>query len=93
MTIEYIPNRTKGLLVKSIDMITRCYKARDIVVRTLFVDPEFDFLEKCIKHTTVNTTTAQEHVPEVERQILNIKNRMKAIHAALPFVTETSGTT
>ena len=72
-TIEYIPNRTKGSLVKSIDKITRCYRTRDIVVCTLFADPKFDFLEDRIKHTKVNTTATQEHVPEVERKIRNIK--------------------
>ena len=64
-TIEYILNRTKGSLVTSIDKITRCYRTRNIVVRTLFADPEFAFLEENIKHTRVNTTAAREHVPEV----------------------------
>ena len=85
-TIEYIPNHTKGSLITSIDKITRCYRTRDIVVCTLFADPEFAFLEERIKHTRVNTTAAREHVPEVERKICNIKNRMCAIHVALPFV-------
>ena len=35
--------------------------------------------------TTLNTTGARDHVPEVERQIQVIKEHMRAHHANLPF--------
>ena len=51
----------------------------------MFVDPEFQFLEGKVVSTTLNTTGARDHVPEVERQIQFIKERMQAHHANLPF--------
>jgi hypothetical protein len=83
-TIEYIPDRTGPSLCRSIAKIKLCYKRRNIFVRTLYADPEFAFLEDQLD-THLNTTAAREHVPEVERQIQVIKERMRATHAALPF--------
>ena len=49
------------------------------------VHPEFKSLEEKVVSTTLNTTGARNHVPEVERQIQVIKERMRAHHANLPF--------
>ena len=51
----------------------------------MFVDPEFQFLEKKVAITALNTTGMCDHVPEVERQIKFIKERMRAHHDNLPF--------
>ena len=51
----------------------------------MFVDPEFKSLEEKVVRTTLNTTGARDHVPEVGRQIQVIKERMRAHHANLPF--------
>ena len=51
----------------------------------MFVDPEFKSLEEKVVSTTLNTTGARDHVPEVERQIQVIKERMQAHHANLPL--------
>ena len=56
----------------------------------MFVDPEFQFLEKKVAITALNTTGMCDHVPEVERQIKFIKERMRAHHANLPFPKFTS---
>ena len=51
----------------------------------MFVDPDFQSLEEKLFSTTLNTTGARDHVPEVERQIQVIKERVRAHHANLPF--------
>ena len=51
----------------------------------MFVDPEFKSLEEKVVSTTLNPTGARDHVPEVERQIQVIKERMQSHHANLPF--------
>ena len=51
----------------------------------MFVDPEFKSLEEKVVSTTLNQNGACDHVPEVERQIQVIKDRMQAHHANLPF--------
>ena len=33
----------------------------------------------------VNTTTAQEHVPEIERRIRTIKERVRSVTSDFPF--------
>ena len=51
----------------------------------MIVDPEFQFLEEKVVSTTLNTTGVFDYVPEVERHIQFIKERMGAHHANLPF--------
>ena len=51
----------------------------------MFVEPEFNSLEEKVVSTTLNTTGARAHVPEVEIHIQVIKERMRAHHANLPF--------
>ena len=51
----------------------------------MFVDTEFRYLEEKLVSTNLNTTGAHEHVPELERQIKVIKERMRAHHANLPL--------
>ena len=51
----------------------------------MFVDPKFKSLEEKVFRTTLNTTGAQDHVPEVERQIKVIKKRMRSHDSNLTF--------
>ena len=51
----------------------------------MFVDPKFQFLEEKLVSTTLNTTGARDHVPEVEKQIQVITERIRANYANLPF--------
>ena len=51
----------------------------------MFIDPEFQSLEEKVVSTTLNTTRACGHVPQVEIQIQVIKEQMRAHHANLPF--------
>ena len=51
----------------------------------MFADPEFQLLYEKLFTTLINTTGTRDHVPEVERHIQVIKERMRAHHANLPF--------
>ena len=51
----------------------------------MFVYPEFKSLEEKVASNTLNKTGARDHVPEVERQIQVIKERIRAHHANLPL--------
>ena len=51
----------------------------------MFADPEFQFLEDKVAITRLNTSGARDHVPEVERQIKIIKERIRAYNANLPL--------
>ena len=66
-TIEYLSSKNDIALVTSINKIVRYYKSHGLHVGAMFVDPEFQFLEKKVLSTTLSTTGAHDHVPEVER--------------------------
>ena len=66
-TIEYHSSKTEMLLVTSINKIVIYYKSHGLHVGTMFVDPEFQFLEEKVVSTALNTTGARDDVLEVER--------------------------
>ena len=72
-------------LVTSNNNIVSYYRSHGLHVVTMFVDPEFKSLEEKVVSTTLNTTVARDHVPEVERQIQVIKELMRAHHSNLTF--------
>ena len=74
-----------GPIVNSINKIVSYYKAHGLHVGTMFVDPEFQFLEETLVITSLNTTGAHDHVPAVERQIQVIKELMQVHHTNLPL--------
>ena len=47
--------------------IVSYYKSPSLHVGTMFVDPEFHFLEEVVVITALNKTGARDYVPEVER--------------------------
>ena len=51
------------------------------------MDNEFEVLrEKCVeKGIDLNIASTREHVPEIERQIQTIKERVQALRNSLPF--------
>jgi hypothetical protein len=49
------------------------------------MDREFECLRDDTPKINMNTTAASEHVPDIERQIRVIKERMRAIKSTLPF--------
>ena len=92
-TIEYLSIKDEKSLVTSINKIVSYFKSHGLHVGTMFVDPEFQFLEGNVVITTANKTGAREHVPEVERQIQVIKERIQAHHSNPPFPSFTRWTT
>ena len=55
----------------------------------MFIDPKFQFLEEKVVSTTLNTIGERDHFPEVEIQIQVIKERLRAHHSNLPFLSFT----
>ena len=55
-------------------------------VGTFYMDGEFENIRIIIPGgSNLNTNSAAEHVPEIERKIRAIKERMRAICSTLPF--------
>ena len=55
------------------------------VVNFMLMDMEFDKIKDVIPMVEFNTTAAREHVPEIERHIMTIKERVRSVTLELPF--------
>ena len=61
------------------------YLHADFQVRTALIDNEFEKLRNLVLILIVNTTTAKEHMPEVEQRIRLIKECRRCILNTLLF--------
>ena len=86
-TIEVVKDRKMTTLVKAIGNVLALYRSRKFVIKEMLMDPEFDPLGVPLQNQGVrlNTTSANEHVPEIERHIRVIKERARAKTSRLPF--------
>jgi acetolactate synthase regulatory subunit len=71
----------------AIKQVLSVYKKRGFVVTTLHMDGEFETLrgELADLQVTLNTASNDEHVPEVERHIRTLKERVRCVYNTLPF--------
>jgi hypothetical protein len=84
-TTEYVPRRTKPILVKSLNKILSLYSNLGFKVTTALMDREFESLRDDLPGLLLNTKAASEHVPDIERQIRVMKEMARAIRSTLPF--------
>jgi hypothetical protein len=86
-TTEYVPSRSRSNIVKSIIKIVYLYKTRGFNPNTALMDREFECMrDELLTHgMNLNTMTASEHVPDVERQIIVLKERARALRSTLLF--------
>ena len=84
-TTEYIPTRTAGQLAKSLMKVVYGYARGGFVVNLALMDLEFEKIKDELPLVEVNTTAAREHVPEIERRIRTIKERVRSATSDFPF--------
>jgi hypothetical protein len=84
-TYEYVPRRSKPILVKTLKKIINIYNHRGFNVVTALMDSEFKLLRDEVPEVTLNTNSPDEHVPDIERQIRTMKERARAVRGTLPF--------
>ena len=51
----------------------------------MLMDMEFDKIRDVLPMVEVNTKAAREHVPEIERRIRTIKERVRSFTSYFPF--------
>eukprot|EP00804_Cyclotella_cryptica_P006520 CCRYP_012792-RA/>CCRYP_012792-RA protein AED:0.17 eAED:-0.16 QI:0/-1/0/1/-1/0/1/0/137 len=86
VTLQFVPTRTAGDLANAIKMVVGLYRRAGIICQTALIDGEFEKTEhKLINIIEVNITAMNEHVPEIERKIRHIKERVQCIKADLPY--------
>ena len=86
-TIEAIPNNKTPVLVKGVKGILQIYRCNGFNVEVTLMDGEFGHLcgELAGMGVTLNETSQDEHMGNIERYIQTVKERMQGIYNTLPF--------
>jgi len=75
-----IKDGIKSTIMKSLQQVINAYHGRGFKVRHILVDRQIECIRKHMETTGINlnTTAWDEHLPEIERQIQRIKERIRA---------------
>ena len=86
-TVEAVKDRKEATLLKGIATVTALYRKAGFKVTTALMDGEFVPLHGGLAEIgiTLNETSRDKHVGDIERYIRTIKERMRAIYNTLPF--------
>ena len=86
-TIDFLPNRQEPTILKSLRTTIQMYHSRGFQVLECLGDPEFEPLRDALTHVAVslNTASAGEHVPDIERYIRTVKDHVRSTYNSLPF--------
>ncbi|KAG7352856.1 reverse transcriptase RNA-dependent DNA polymerase [Nitzschia inconspicua] len=83
VTVCDLPNRQLPTVEQELLKVVRLYEHRGFNVTSLLCDPEFEDLRPTFPY--LNPCSADEHVPEVERMIRTIKDRIRSVYVTLPY--------
>jgi hypothetical protein len=88
-TVDRLESKDKQSIMSSVQRLVNLYKKRGFIVQTCLADNEFESLRSPLLNIGVrlNTCAPGEHIPEVERKIRTVKERVRAIITTLPFRT------
>jgi Zinc knuckle len=86
-TTEMIQNQKNETILKAIRNVLNIYEGRGFKVSHFLMDGQFNSLRNEILSLGIdlNAVARQEHVPEVERYIRTLKERVRSHYNALPF--------
>ena len=84
-TVEAIPNRQVRTVLQAIQRMLSIYHAQGFRVRTIPADPEFQPLDGMIPGMSFNFCAQGEHVPDIERYVRTVKDRVRSRYNNLPF--------
>ena len=86
VTVQYVPRRTAPELANAFKNIVALYSRAGYVCQLGLMDNEFEKVKELVADLIeINTTAANEHVPEIERKIRHVKERCRTCKASLPF--------
>ena len=86
-TVEAIMDRKQATMLKSIAHVATLYRKAGFKVTTALMDGEFVPLRGGLAKIgiTLNETSRDEHVGDIELYIRTIKERMRSIYNTMPF--------
>jgi hypothetical protein len=87
--VNHLSDRTSKTIFKAYENIHKFYLNQGFLITAIHVDNEFAPLQVLIQSMPggprVNLTSANEHVPEIERRIRVVKERARSSRHSLPF--------
>jgi hypothetical protein len=86
-TSEVITNMKESTLVSCMKNINRTYRQRGFRLTVVLMDGQFECIRGDLAGMGIqlNVVSAGEHVPEIERYIRTVKERVQCIYNSLPF--------
>ena len=84
-TVEELSNRRYMTILSSIQTAFELYFARGLNIAHLRGDGEFECIRNSIRPTLLHIASKGQHVPEVERSIRTIKERIRSTMHGLPY--------
>ncbi len=84
-TVERLPNRQIPILLTCLKKVLQVYTVREFHVTTILVDPKFQTLISDFPGHQLNCYGADENVPEIERYIRTVKDRVRSSSNMLPY--------
>ena len=82
-TVEAISNRQITTIIAKLRSVCQVYHHRGFQVSVILGDPEFEPIRGSFPH--LNCCAADEHVPDIERYIRTVKDRVRSTYRMLPF--------
>ena len=87
--VHHLGNRKIPEIFKQFKKIYAYYLQRGFRITTVSADGEFapikELIESILGGPSVNLTSANEHVPEIERRIRVVKERVRATRHSMPY--------
>ena len=84
-TVEAIPSRQVDTVLKAIKRMLSIYHTRGFRGQTIPADPEFQPLDGLIPGVSFNFCAQGEHIPDIERYVCTVKDRVRSGSNNLPF--------
>jgi len=86
-TAELVKDMKNNTLVTSIEQLVQVYQTRGFKIQAILTDGQFQHIQQIIEQIGIrlNICAANEHVPEIERYIRTVKERVRSIATTLPF--------
>jgi hypothetical protein len=84
-TVEFISDRQTKTIAAALKRVIGIYKQQGFRVATIEADPEFRPLEAEVRNMEFNLCAQNEHVPDIERYIRTVKDRVRSCYHTLPY--------
>ena len=82
-TVKALPNRQIPTIIQRLKSVIALYRHRGFEISAILADNEFEAIHP--QFPMLNCAAANEHVPEVERFIWTIKDRVRSTYRMLPY--------